>query len=266
MRLKDKVALITQASDLFATAIAVGFAKEGANLYLQDFPKNEVKVKEVVEKCQAEGRKVVTGIFDVTRGDQVAAMTKDVVKQFSRIDILVNTASNPVHGKVFDLKEGDFESAIIVRIKSYFLTCQHIGREMARLGSGKIINLTSIVGKIGSGGAIPWGAACGGVDSMTMAFAHALGSYGVHVNALARGATGSPGHYDRITGGERLRRLPFGRLGKYEDVVGPAVFLATSDSDWVTGSVVYADGGYTSAAVTDDFHRPGPQEWPYQEG
>jgi NAD(P)-dependent dehydrogenase (short-subunit alcohol dehydrogenase family) len=265
MRLVDKVALITQASDSFATAIAVGYAKEGANLYLQDFSDNRAKVTGIAERCKSEGRKVVTGIFDVTRGDQVAAMTKDLIKQFSRVDILVNAASNPVHGKVFDIKEEDFESAIMVRIKSYFLTSQHIGREMARLGKGKIINLTSIVGKIGSGGAIPWGAACGGVDSMTMAFAHALGSYGVHVNALARGATGSPGHYDRVSGGERLRRLPFGRLGKHEDVVGPAIFLATSDSDWVTGSVIYADGGYTSAAVTDDFHRPGPQEWPYKE-
>lgn len=263
MRLKDKIAVVTQASDPFARAIASGYAAEGADLFLQDFAKNENKLQEVAAKVRGTSRKVVAGVYDITRGDQVAAMTRQVIQEFGRVDILVNTASEPVHGKVFELKEEDFERAIIIRIKSYFLTCQHIGREMANRGSGKIINLTSIVGKIGSGGAVPWGAACGGVNAMTKALAHALGLHGVHVNALARGATGSPGHYDRVSGGERLRRLPFGRLGKEEDVVGPAIFLATSDSDWVTGSVIYADGGYTSAAVTDDFHRPEPQKWPY---
>ena len=129
---------------------------------------------------------------------------------------------------------------------------------MARRGEGKIINLSSVVAKLRPARAIPWAAARGGVDSMTAGFAQALGEYGVHCVALARGATDQPDldHRNKVSvTKERLRRLPLGRLGTVEDLVGPAIFLASSDSNWITGSVIYADGGYTVVGAFDDEFR-----------
>ena len=261
MRLEGKVAVITDADGQFAQAIACGFAREGADLYLQFFPKNHERMKDVLKTVKAaggDGRKVSTGVFDITDERAVVDMTKQAMTDFKRIDILVNTAADGAHGVFFDITEDQWDRCMAVGLKSYFLTVKHIGKEMARNASGKIINLSSVVGVLGSGGAVPWSAARGGVDGMTKAQAHALGLYGVNVNALARGHTRSDGSSAPTNPGqhERLRRLPFGRLGLHNDVVGPAIFLATSDSDWVTGTVLYADGGYTVAATTDAEHRP----------
>lgn len=265
MRLDGKVALITDADGHFAKAIAIGYALEGAHLFLQVFPRSQAKLdelrKDVEASCQPD-RRVAAGVYDITREAAVVEMTQAVIQDFGHIDILVNTAADGAHGVFFDLTEEQWDRALDTGLKSYFLTVKHVGKEMARRSSGKIINLTSIVGVLGSGGAVPWSAARGGVDAMTRAQAHALGLYGVHVNALARGHTKPDGTTNPETPGqnERLRRLPFGRLGLHTDVVGPAIFLATPDSDWVTGTVLYADGGYTVAAATDAEHRPGKSD------
>lgn len=261
MRLENKVAVITGASDEFAKAIAEGYAREGAALFLHDFADKAEQLEKNAAVVAEHGRKVTTGIYDITHAEPVAAMTRKVLDAFGQIDILVNTTAGGWHGKFFEASEQNWDRAIDRGLKAYFLTCQLIGKEMARRGSGKIINITSIVGRIGSGGAVPWGAARGGVDALTAAVAQALGEYGINVTGLARGASDfTP--YSEEARNERLRRLPFGRLGRAEDVVGPAIFLASDESDWVTGSVVYADGGYVTAAATDAEHRA--TEVPYR--
>lgn len=266
MRLNDKVAVITGAGEGFGLAIAVAYAGEGAVLYLHDFPEHAARLADIARRVkEATGQSVKTGLYDITTTDETVAMTRDVLKHFGRIDILLNTTAGGWHGRVFECTEADWDRAIDRGLKAYFLTCQHIGKEMARAGKGKIINLTSIVGKLGPGGAIPWAAARGGVNSLTAAFAQALGEYGVHCAALARGATSQPdlqhGYTDKGRD-ERIRRLPLGRLGTVEDLVGPAIFLASEESNWVTGSVLYADGGYTVVAAFDDEYRA--PEVPYR--
>ncbi|HXQ53979.1 MAG TPA: SDR family oxidoreductase [Stellaceae bacterium] len=254
MRLKDKVAVICGASDEFAQAIALGYAREGAKLYLQDFADAEKRLARVEAEVRKATPHVASGLFDIARAEPVAAMTRDIMARHGQIDILVNASSGGWHGMLFDAKEGDWDKAIDRGLKAYFLTSQAIGKEMARRGSGKIINITSIVGKLGSGGAIVWGAARGGVDAMTAALAQGLGQYGINVVALARGASDMT-PYPAEAKAERLRRLPFGRLGNAEDIVGPAIFLATEEARWIAGSVIYCDGGYVTAAATDAEHR-----------
>jgi NAD(P)-dependent dehydrogenase (short-subunit alcohol dehydrogenase family) len=260
-RLKGKIAVITGASDSFARAIAAGYAREGAAVYLQDFADKAQGLEKTAAAVSEAGGKAATGIHDIATAAGTAAMTKAALAAQGRIDILVNTAAGGWHGKFFEATEADWDKALDRGLKSYFLCCQHVGKEMARRGSGKIINITSIVGRLGSGGAVPWGAARGGVDALTSAVAQALGHYGINVVALARGATDST-PYSPAARAERLRRLPFGRLGDEGDVVGPAIFLATDEARWIHGSVVYCDGGYVTAAATDDEHRP--TEVPYR--
>jgi len=254
MRLKDKIAVICGASDEFAHAIALGYAREGAKLFLQDFADAAGRLDATAAAARHAGAEVATGIFDITHASEAAALASQALHRYGKIDILLNATSGGWHGKFFECTEADFAKAIDRGLTAYFLTCQAVGKEMARKGGGKIINITSIVGKLGSGGAIPWCAARGGVDAMTAAIAQGLGPYGINVCALARGAS-SMTNYPEAAKAERLRRLALGRLGTAEDLVGPAIFLATDDARWITGSVIYADGGYVTAAATDNEHR-----------
>ena len=254
-RLKDKVAVITQAGSYFGRAVAEAYAEEGAQLYLQDWEERKDLIEDIADNIRNnEGVKVVTGIWDITLGKQTLAMTHDIMKNYHRIDILVNTAMEGGHGILFDIREPEWDVCIDRGLKSYFLTCQYIGEEMARVGYGKIINITSIVGKMGSGGSVPWGACRGGVDALTYGLAQSLGEYGVRCVGLARGATDST-PYTEEARQTRIAKIPFKRLGTERDITGPAIFLATAESDWVTGSVVYADAGYAHAAATDAEHK-----------
>ena len=255
MKLAGKVAVITQAGGGFGRIVAQTYAEEGADLFLQDWNERRDLLEANAEAIRkTTGRRVIVGTYDIATGSATAEMTKKIMGEFGKIDVLVNTGMQGGHGRIFDIRESDWDLSINRGLKSYFLTCQHIGEEMALTGYGKIINLTSIVANLGSGGAVHWGACRGGVNSLTYAMAHALGEYGVRLVALARGAVdGTP--YTEEARNERLLRLPLGRLGRDDDVKGPIVFLATTESDWITGSVVYCDGGYAHAAATDREHR-----------
>jgi NAD(P)-dependent dehydrogenase (short-subunit alcohol dehydrogenase family) len=261
-RLDGKVAIITGArSSKDGREIARGYAKEGATLFLQDWPGNETELVELRSELLAHGGRVEAGAYNVNSTEGAAQLVADAQKAFGKIDILVNTTAAAGHAPFFQATEASFRRALDRGVTSYFLMCQAASKVMARTGSGKIINLTSIVGKLGSGGAVAWGADRGAVDSMTAAIAQGVGAYGINVVALARGATDTTPYTPEALA-ERIRRLPFGRVGREDDVVGPAIFLATDDARWITGTVVYCDGGYTTAAVTDEPDRP--KEFPYR--
>jgi 3-oxoacyl-[acyl-carrier protein] reductase len=127
---------------------------------------------------------------------------------------------------------------------------------MIKRRSGMIINLSSIVGVLGPGQAASWTADRGAVNGLTRAAAHALGFYGINVNGLARGNTARKPYSVGVL--ERLRRLPLGRTETPVDMVEPCVFLASDGASYITGTILYVDGGYTVAGVTDDRYRP---EW-----
>ncbi|MFC4466811.1 SDR family NAD(P)-dependent oxidoreductase [Streptomyces xiangluensis] len=253
-RLEGKVSVITQAGSNFGRSSAEAHGLNGAKLYLQDWEERSDRLQRVVDDLRSKGVEVEAGIHDLTTGAGAAELTSAVMDRYGQVDVLVNTAMQAGHGVFLDLKEEEFDLSVARGLKSYFLTCQYIGEEMALKGYGKIINFTSIVADLGSGGAVPWGTVRGGVNALTYAVAQSLGEYGVRVVALARGAMEST-PYTKEARDERLLRLPFKRLGLEDDVVGPLVFLATEDSDWITGSVVYCDGGYAHAAATDAEHR-----------
>ena len=249
-RLDGKVAVITQAGSSFGRVLAHAYAREGAILFLQDWEERRAQLEANAASITSEGGQVFAGVYDIVTGIETARMTADVMEKFGRVDVLVNTAMQGGHGIIFDITEDKWDLCIDRGLKSYFLTCQHLGEQMARVGYGKIINLTSIIADLGSGGAVPWGACRGGVNALTFAVAQGLGEYGIRCVALARGPVQSTAYTEEALK-ERQVRIPFGRLGKEDDLIGPAVFLATSDSDWVNGSVLYCEGGYAHAAAND---------------
>jgi NAD(P)-dependent dehydrogenase (short-subunit alcohol dehydrogenase family) len=247
MRLQGKTAIVTGCNGEFGSAIVPGFAAEGCDVACVDFKQADADV--AAEKVRALALAV-----DVRRRAEVDAMVEQVVAAFGRIDILVNTTMASHNQEFLNFKEEDFDDSLSRGVKSYFLTCQAVARQMVKQRYGKIINLSSIVGVLGPGQAASWTADRGAVNGLTRAAAHALGFYGINVNAVARGNTARKPYSPGVL--ERVRRLPLGRTETAEDMVEPCVFLASDGASYVTGTILYVDGGYTVAGVTDDRYRP----------
>ena len=254
MRLQDKIAIVTGANAEFGSIISKAFAAEGADVVCADWKQEDADV--AAERVRAAGRKALAVGVDLREKEEVEAMVRRTVETYGRLDILVNATARPHHQEFLNFKEEDFDDTLARGVKPYFLTGQAAANEMVKRRYGKIVNLTSIVAKLGPGQAVDWAADRGAVDGLTRSMAHALGFWGINVNGVARGNTQRPPYSEGVL--ERLRRLPLGRTEYPEDMGPPTVFLASDDAAYITGTVLYVDGGYTVAAVTDDRFRP---EW-----
>ena len=253
MRLQDKLAFVTSAQNPCARAIVTGFAREGAHCVVAD--RDAGQAEQLAAEVRAVGRRALALKLDVTQKSQVEEAVRRAVAEFSRIDVLVNCSIVSHENDFLALSEEAFNESIERGPKAYFLVSQAVGRHMAEQRSGKIINLSTVDARLGSGESAASSAACSSIDSMTRAIAQALGFYGVNVNALVCGPLESSSQSDEEIG-ERLRRIPVGRLAKAEDLLGAAIFLATDDSNFVSGESLYVDAGYSNAAVTEDGFRP----------
>src|SRR5262245_17362328 len=253
MRLQDKVAFITSAQNPCARAIVNGFAREGAHCVIVDQDANEAE--RMAGEVRSQGRRALPFQADVTKKSQVEEVVRRAVAEFGRIDVLINCSGIIHQSQFLDLTEDAFNRCIDRGPKAYFLVSQAVGKQMAEQRSGKIINLSTTDARIASGESAGNSAAYSSIDSMTRAIAQAMGFYGVNVNSLVCGPLKNlSGSGEEI--GERMRRMPLGRLVKPEDLVGAAIFLATDDSNFVAGESLVVDAGYANAAVTEDGFRP----------
>lgn len=253
MRLQNKIALITSAHNPCGRAIAIGFAREGAHCVALDAEIQ--RAEQLAAEVRSLGQRAIALQCDITKKSQIEDVVPRAVAEFGRIDVLLNCSGLTHESDFLNLTEATFNECIERGPKAYFLACQAVGRQMAEQRSGKIINLSSTDARIGSGESTANSAAYSSIDSMTRAIAQALGFYGVNVNSLVAGPMDYLGVTDEEAG-ERLRRIPLGRLSKPEDLVGAAIFLATDDSNFVAGESLVVDAGYANAAVTEDSFRP----------
>ena len=254
MRLQDKIALLTSAENPCAAALAGGFARAGADCVVLD--RDGQKAERLATEVRSLGRRAIAAQCDVTKKTQVEEAVRHAVTEFGRIDVLLNCSVISHESDFLSLTESAFNDCIERGPKAYFLMCQAVGRQMAEQRSGKIINLSTTDSRIGSGESAANSAVFSSIDSMTRGIAQALAFYGVNVNSLVAG----PMEYLSLTdeeAGERLRRIPLGRLGKPEDLVGAAIFLATEDSNFVAGESLVVVAGYANAAVSEDGLPPG---------
>jgi NAD(P)-dependent dehydrogenase (short-subunit alcohol dehydrogenase family) len=253
MRLREKVALITDAQNPCSQAIALGFAREGADCAV--IAAEALQAEQLAAEIRILERRAVAIHADVTKKSEVEEFVRRAVAEFGRIDVLVNGSCIGREADFLTITEETFNECLDRGPKAYFLVAQAVGRQMAEQRSGKIINLSTTDARLGSGESAGSSAASSSIDAMTRAMAQALGFYGVNVNSLVTGPLDSfSGTAEEV--GERIRRIPLGRLGKAEDIVGAAIFLATNDSDFVAGESLYVDAGYSNAAVTEDSFRP----------
>ena len=245
MRLEGKVAVVTGAARGIGAACARRFAAEGAEVVLADIL--EEKGEATARAIRDDGGRAAFMPCDTGDGPQARALIEQTISRHGRIDILVNNAGIFTIADFLDVTEEDFDRVLRVNLKGYFLVGQAAAREMAAAGSGSIINMSSVNGVMAIESIASYVVSKGGVNQLTSVMALALAPKGVRVNAIGPGTilTKMSGSLITDEAAQRrvLSRTPMGRVGQPEEIAGIAVFLASEDSSYITGQVIYADGG-----------------------
>ncbi len=247
MKLKDKIALITGSSRGIGAALALGFAKEGAKVVV-NYSSSEKAAMEVVEAIQSAGSEAIAVKADVAHKPEAENLVKSAVDEFGRLDILVNNAGFTRPAMMVKMTEEQWDQVVDIHMKGAFLCSQAAGLQMKEQNSGKIINVTSVAGLVGTVGQINYSAAKGGIISMTKSIARELARYNVCANVISIGIL-AMGMSEKITSDEKLKeiymnRILLKRFGGPEDVTPAFVFLASDDSNYITGQLLCVDGGY----------------------
>jgi 3-oxoacyl-[acyl-carrier protein] reductase len=247
VRLKEKVALITGSSRGVGSAIALGFAKEGAKVIV-NYTSNEKAANEVAEAIKQLGSQAIVVRGDVAKREEAESLVRAAIDEFGRLDILVNNAGFTRPAMMLKMTEEQWDEVVDIHLKGAFLCSQAAGRQMKEQNSGKIINVTSVAGLVGTVGQINYSAAKGGVISMTKSIARELARYNVCANVISIGIL-AMGMSEKITTDEKLKevymnRILLRRFGQPEDVSPAFVFLASDESNYITGQILCVDGGY----------------------
>ena len=249
MQLERQVALITGAGSGIGRAVALRFASEGADIAVLD--RDEARARAVGDEVKALGRRCWLRAADVADRGAAQAAVGDAAAALGRLDILVNNAGVARAQKFLEITEENWRSHLDVLLSGSFYCAQAAAREMAKRGYGRIVNIASIAGLMGPIDLAPYGAAKAGVIGLTRAAALDLTDFGITVNAIAPGPIDTemlqlwPADARR----ERAQHMPVARLGQVEEIAHAALFLASPDSGFITGSVLTIDGGSVAAGA-----------------
>jgi 3-oxoacyl-[acyl-carrier protein] reductase len=244
MRLSGKVALVTGSARGIGKTIVERFAAEGAVVVLSDVT-NEAAAAETLAAIVGAGGKGMVAMFDVGDAAQVDAAVQRILAEQGRIDILVNNAGITRDNLLMRLTEEDFDAVLRTNLKGTFLLTKGVSRHMMKQRSGRIINLSSVVGQMGNAGQSNYAAAKAGILGFTKSMARELASRSVTVNAIAPGFIVTP-MTEALPENVRkafLDQIPMGRFGTPEDVAELAVYLASDGAAYVTGQVIGINGG-----------------------
>ncbi|NHN28418.1 3-oxoacyl-[acyl-carrier-protein] reductase [Paenibacillus agricola] len=242
--LTGKSALVTGASRGIGRAIALSLAEAGADVAV-NYAGSEAAAAEVVGLIEAMGRKAFKIKADVSSSQEVEEMFKQVLGTFGQLDILVNNAGITRDNLIMRMKEDEFDQVIATNLKGVFNCIKAATRPMMKQRSGRIINISSVVGVLGNPGQINYVAAKAGVIGMTKASAKELSSRGITVNAVAPGfiETDMTDKLSEEMVAGLLQQIPLSRLGKPEDIAKAVRFLASDDASYMTGQTIHVDGG-----------------------
>jgi 3-oxoacyl-[acyl-carrier protein] reductase len=242
-KLTGKVAVVTGSTKGIGKAIALQFAQEGAKVVISG--RNEERANAIVKQICDNGGEAIACIGDVSIMADAQKLIDDTLSAFGQIDILVNNAGVTRDNLLMRMKEEDWDTVININLKGAFNTIKCSTRQMMKQRSGRIINITSVVGQIGNAGQVNYAASKAGLIGLTKSVAKELASRGITCNAIAPGfietdMTEVLGEKNREA---LLSQIPLGKLGQVDDVAKAAVFLASDDARYITGQTLNVDGG-----------------------
>lgn len=244
MLLDGKVALVTGGSRGIGRAIAVALAREGAKVAI-NFAGNEKAAEETKALVEQAGSEAILLKADVSDKDADAALIDTVVKTYGKIDILVNNAGITRDSLMLRMKEDDFDAVIDTNLRSVFYLTKAAAKSMMKKRTGRIINMSSVVGLTGNAGQVNYAAAKAGVLGITKSAAKELASRSITVNAVAPGfiETDMTDVLSDTVKESLLHEIPLKRMGEPKDVANAVLFLASDQSAYITGQVIHVDGG-----------------------
>ena len=246
--LRDKVALVTGAGKGLGKSMALALSESGAHVVVVSRTLSDIEA--TAKEIQENGAKALPITLDVTKEEAVVRMVETILREFKTIDILVNNVGTFIGGPLLELSMDDWHKTLEINLTSTYLCSKLVGKHMVEKQKGKIINISSALGVFGARDSGAYCASKGGVIQLTKALAIEWAKYNINVNSIAPYSLETE-KTSTLLEDEKVKKaliskIPLGRIGQPSDVSGTVVFLASKASDYITGQVIFVDGGFSA--------------------